>query len=168
MPAGFNAVTRCCPLWHVAGCPLPAAFTAAVLARVLTNLPPSPPLPPQAELLIVWTLLITILTVSYVIQRKKFRALPPSSSAMLLGILAGDAAPLAADSEIAPSSCAHEALSPSSCAHEGMDRIAARKCLCLCPGAALRLLATSSCSLHLTHAGIVTRIAGLAQPLRFS
>ena len=65
-----------------------AAAAAAVLARTHTNLPPSP-LPPQAELLIVWTLLITILTVSYVIQRKKFRALPPSSSAMLLGILAG-------------------------------------------------------------------------------
>ncbi|PRW57911.1 sodium hydrogen exchanger variant 1 [Chlorella sorokiniana] len=43
----------------------------------------------SAELLIVWTLLIVILTVSYVIQRKKFRALPPSSCAMLLGILAG-------------------------------------------------------------------------------
>lgn len=37
----------------------------------------------------MWTLLIAILTVSYVIQRKKFRALPPSSCAMLLGILAG-------------------------------------------------------------------------------
>lgn len=37
----------------------------------------------------MWTLLIAILTVSYVIQRRKLRALPPSSCAMLLGILAG-------------------------------------------------------------------------------
>lgn len=44
---------------------------------------------PQAELLIVWLLLIVILIVAYVIQRAKFRALPPSSSAMLLGIAAG-------------------------------------------------------------------------------
>ena len=37
----------------------------------------------------MWSLLIVILIVAYVIQRAKFRALPPSSSAMLLGIAAG-------------------------------------------------------------------------------
>ncbi|KAI3434634.1 hypothetical protein D9Q98_002701 [Chlorella vulgaris] len=41
------------------------------------------------ELMIVWMLLIVTIVTSYFIQRQRFRWLPPSSSAMLLGIAAG-------------------------------------------------------------------------------
>lgn len=37
----------------------------------------------------VWLLLIVTLLTAYLIQRRRFRWMPPSSSAMLLGILAG-------------------------------------------------------------------------------
>lgn len=39
--------------------------------------------------MVVWLLLILTLLTAYLIQRRRFRWLPPSSSAMLLGILAG-------------------------------------------------------------------------------
>ncbi|KAL4430540.1 hypothetical protein ABPG77_005780 [Micractinium sp. CCAP 211/92] len=43
----------------------------------------------QKELMVVWLLLIVTLLTAYLIQRRRFRWMPPSSSAMLLGILAG-------------------------------------------------------------------------------
>lgn len=45
--------------------------------------------PLQDELAVVWLLLIAVVVVTYLIQRHRFTLLPPSSSAMLLGILAG-------------------------------------------------------------------------------
>ena len=39
--------------------------------------------------MIVWLLLIVTVVMAYVIQRAKFRRIPPSSSAMMLGIAAG-------------------------------------------------------------------------------
>lgn len=39
--------------------------------------------------MIIWSLLIVTITTAYFIQSRKLRWLPPSSSAMLLGIIAG-------------------------------------------------------------------------------
>ncbi|EFN57311.1 hypothetical protein CHLNCDRAFT_143932 [Chlorella variabilis] len=47
------------------------------------------------ELMVVWLLLIVTIVTSYFIQRQRFRWLPPSSSAMLLGIGAGVASRIA-------------------------------------------------------------------------
>ncbi|KAL4436987.1 hypothetical protein ABPG75_004126 [Micractinium tetrahymenae] len=47
------------------------------------------------ELMVVWLLLIVALLTAYLIQRRRFRWLPPSSSAMLLGIFAGAVSRLA-------------------------------------------------------------------------
>lgn len=45
--------------------------------------------------MVVWLLLILTLLTAYLIQRRRFHWLPPSSSAMLLGILAGAVSRLA-------------------------------------------------------------------------
>lgn len=45
--------------------------------------------------MVVWLLLIVTIVTSYFIQRQRFRWLPPSSSAMLLGIGAGVASRIA-------------------------------------------------------------------------
>ena len=55
---------------------------------------PSPPPLAQEELLVVWALLIVTVVSAYIIKRQRFKWLPPSSCAMLLGIVAGIASRL--------------------------------------------------------------------------
>lgn len=97
--------------------------------------------------MIVWLLLIVAIVLQFVIQRRRFTWLPPSSSAMLLGIAAGGQAlagrpALAAELPPLLRATAAPLFPPRlpRCPRQPTDQ----------------------------HAGVACRVAGLGQPLRFS
>ena len=49
----------------------------------------------QTELLLLWMLLMATVVATFIIQRYRYTAIPPSGAAMVLGILAGLAVKLA-------------------------------------------------------------------------
>ena len=70
---------------------VPSPSNTETLPTRLTPLPctPSPSLSFQEELTVVWLLLIAVVVATYLIQSYRITLLPPSSSALLLGVFFG-------------------------------------------------------------------------------